>query len=48
MIGDFNEITCSFEKLRGRPLIRSRIQPFLDFLEKAYLLDLGFTGPTFT
>jgi hypothetical protein len=47
-LGDFNEITSSLEKysLAVRP--RSQMRNFQAALEDCNLLDLGFTGPTFT
>lgn len=48
VIGDFNEITNPTEKFGGRPPSRAKMELFLNFLNNANLIDLGFTCPKFT
>lgn len=48
MIGDFNEISHHREKYGGRPASRIKMNCFNSFLNRARLLDLGFTGPKYT
>lgn len=48
IMGNFNEIARLREKFGGRPSNRTKINGFLDFLNKAKLIDLGFVGPKLT
>ncbi|XP_075659168.1 uncharacterized protein LOC142629059 [Castanea sativa] len=48
MLGDFNEMLSSSDKLGGNPLIPRRVQMFKDCLDSCGMVDLGFHGPRFT
>ena len=46
--GDLNEVTEGSKKIRGKPISLRRCQQFLDCIDKCGLMDLGFSGPSFT
>lgn len=46
--GDFNEITKSHEKSRGRLRPYMQMKNFRDVLDECRLMDLGFVGSKFT
>ena len=48
VLGDFNEILSSEDKLGGRPINLYRPMVFQQCLNSYNLLDLGFQGPRFT
>jgi len=48
MLGDFNELLSSSDKLGGNPLNSRRVQMFKDCLDSCDMVDLGFQGPRFT
>ena len=48
VLGDFNEILSSENKLGGRPINIHRAMVFQQCLNSCNLLDLGFQGPKFT
>lgn len=48
IMGDFNEIANQNEKFGGRPPNRIKFETFNLFLQKAKLIDLGFSGPKYT
>lgn len=45
VIGDFDDIASPSEKFGGRPPSRRKMEPFLDFLGKTNLIDIGFSSP---
>ncbi|CAN1160729.1 hypothetical protein LINPERHAP2_LOCUS23513 [Linum perenne] len=47
-MGDFNAILNSSEKEGGLPLRRESTEPFQDFIFSNGLIDMGFSGQTFT
>lgn len=48
MLGDFNEVLSSTEKLSGRPLNAYRARLFQECLSDCGMMDMGFVGPNFT
>lgn len=48
IIGDFNEISHPSEKFGCRLVDRNKMNSFNNFLNKANLIDLGFSGPKYT
>jgi hypothetical protein len=48
VLGDFNEILFSHEKDGGNPRSQNMMQAFRDSLDDCGLVDLGFTGDSFT
>ena len=48
MLGDFNEMLASGDKLGGNPLNPKRVQMFKDCLDSCGMVDLGFHEPRFT
>ncbi|KAA3468379.1 reverse transcriptase [Gossypium australe] len=48
VVGDFNEITSSFEKRGGRLRSESQMAQFCNALEACDLVDMGFSGRWFT
>uniref|UniRef100_A0A7N2N4Z5 Endonuclease/exonuclease/phosphatase domain-containing protein n=1 Tax=Quercus lobata TaxID=97700 RepID=A0A7N2N4Z5_QUELO len=48
LLGDFNEVLCSDDKLGGRHVNLNRALDFKACLDSCDLLDLGFSGPKFT
>lgn len=48
MLGDFNEILSSQDKLGGNSLNPRRVQLFKECLDTCGMVDLGFHGPRFT
>ena len=48
MLGDFNELLASSDKLGGNPLNPRRVQLFKECLDSCGMVDLGFHGPRFT
>ncbi|XP_030934127.1 uncharacterized protein LOC115959733 [Quercus lobata] len=48
LLGDFNELLSSGDKLGGNPLNLRRVQLFKDCLDTYGMVDLGFHGPRFT
>lgn len=46
--GDFNEVTNSTEKVGGLPINNRRSDNFLACLNHCQLIDLGYTGGTYT
>jgi hypothetical protein len=47
-LGDFNEILCDSEKFEAAARPRWQMKNFRDMVDSCHLLDLGFSGPTFT
>jgi hypothetical protein len=47
-VGDFNEILCDSEKFGAAARPRWQMTNFRDMVDSCHLLDLGFSGPTFT
>lgn len=47
-MGDFNEVMWSFEKRGGNSKSWHSMKLFRDVVSHCGLLDLGFTGPSFT
>ena len=48
LLGDFNEILCGNDKLRGRQMNLNRALEFKAYLDDCNFLDLGFSGPKYT
>lgn len=48
IIGDFNEISSANKIFGGNPLSLQKMRVFNNFLNRAKLIDLGYTGPRFT
>ena len=48
LLGDFNELLSSGDKLGGYPINLRRFQLFKDCLDTCGMVDLGFYGPQFT
>ena len=48
LLGDFNEILCGNDKLRGRQINLNGALNFKSCLDDCNFLDLGFSGPKFT
>lgn len=48
MLGDFNELLNSNNKLGGNPLNPRRVQMFKECLDSCGMVDLGFHGLRFT
>lgn len=48
LLGDFNEVLSSEDKLGGRNINLNRALDFKECLDSCNLLDLGFLGPKFT
>ena len=48
MLGDYNELLSSHDKLGGNPLNPRRVQLFKECLDACGMVDLGFHGPKFT
>lgn len=48
MLGDFNELLSSCDKLGGNLLILRQVQMLRDSLDSCDMVDLGFHGPRFT
>ena len=48
MLGDYNELLSSHDKLRENPLNPRRVQLFKEYLDACGMVDLGFHGPKFT
>lgn len=48
MLGDFNELLSSSDKLGGNPLNPRWVQMFKECLDSCDMVDLGFHGPWFT
>ena len=48
MLGDFNEVLNSDEKLGGRPINCNRALKFQECLNSCGIIDMGFSGPRFT
>ncbi|XP_050280869.1 uncharacterized protein LOC126721842 [Quercus robur] len=48
MLGDFNEVLSSEEKLGGNQINLNRALEFIECLDNCNFLDLGFAGPKFT
>lgn len=48
LIGDFNKVLVRTEKKGGIPVSFRRIQPFQDMASHCSLVDLRFSGPSFT
>ena len=48
MLGDYNELLSSHDKLGGNPLNPRRVQLFKEYLDACGMVDLGFHGPKFT
>lgn len=48
MIGDYNELLSSDDKLGGNPLNPRRVQLFKECLDACGMVDLGFHGPKLT
>lgn len=48
IMGDFNDISMANEKFGGRPPSQLKMNTFNNFLNKANLIDLGFSGPKYT
>jgi hypothetical protein len=48
VIGDFNEIANSSEKVGGNPKSFQSMQNFNSFINQNHLLDLGYTGSPYT
>lgn len=47
-IGDFNCITGQNEKQGGSQIVKAKHKKFRSFLQRAGLIDLGFSGPAYT
>ncbi|XP_074266081.1 uncharacterized protein LOC141588541 [Silene latifolia] len=47
-LGDFNEVTCSTDKIGGRGIKLNRVNLFKSSLDSCNLIDIGFSGPKFT
>lgn len=48
MLGDFNEVLISTEKLGGRPVNAYRAKLFQECLSDCGMMDMGFVEPNFT
>ena len=48
MLGDYNELLSSHDKLGGNPLNPRQVQLFKECLDACGMVDLGFHGPKFT
>lgn len=48
VIGDFNSILSTDEKLGGTPHNLSKSLPFIECLHDCDLTDMGYTGQAFT
>ena len=48
MLGDYNELLSSHDKLVGNPLNPRRVQLFKECLDAYGMVDLGFHGPRYT
>ena len=48
MLGDFNELLSSGDKLGGNPINPRRVQMFKECLDSCGMVDLGFHGSHFT
>jgi hypothetical protein len=47
-MGDFNAISDLVDKFGGSSRMNSNNRSFRDLIQQAYLLDLGYKGPTYT
>ncbi|KAJ4848025.1 hypothetical protein Tsubulata_009359 [Turnera subulata] len=48
LLGDFNSVADSSEKLGQCPVIRQDMEAFVQFMDQNLLMDLGFKGQPFT
>ena len=48
VMGDFNELLDTIDKIGGRPLIASRVHAFQECLNQCGLFDLATSGPNYT
>ena len=48
MLGDYNKLLSSHDKLGGNPLNPRRVQLFKECLDAYGMVDLGFHGPRYT
>ena len=48
MLGDFNEVLSSEEKLEGKPINAYRARLFQECINECGLMDIGFLSPRFT
>lgn len=48
LVGDFNQVLHQSEKKGELPVAMSRVIPFQNLVNNCALIDLGFSGPSFT
>lgn len=48
LISDFNEIASPSAKIGGKIANKKKMDNFVNFLNKAELIDIGYTDPKFT
>lgn len=48
LVGDFNTMACSQEKVEGNDFDINAANKFLDYIVNVGLIDLGYTGTRFT
>jgi len=48
VMGDFNDVVCDDEKMRGNGVCKRRVEEYTSCMNFCNLIDLGFIGPKFT